>query len=303
MANPLTIPRRSLLLAGLVAGLLTGLAPMAGLTAQAAPSLAEAEFTTPAAQANAEELLAEIKLALFDRKWREARDNARRLQDRFPNDRRFAQAVYYEAEALKGLERREDALKRYEAALESRGDGLNSTLREEANLSVIDLAVELWQQGERAYIGRVLQSLGDANPRVRYFSALRLSYVDDKDLARRSVPVLNEIRDREEGEIRDRAYLALLRIDPRLVRSDRGEDSGKGLLRITMEADGEEMLSLSFPLSLARALLHAIPREAKEELRRNGIENADQLLEELMNSRAKVLEFRSSEGHFRIWIE
>lgn len=261
-------------------------------------------WTVPAAaQSNADQLLLEIKVALFDQHWQEALGKARRLQSEFPNDRRKSQAIYYEADALQGLERRSESLQRFEAAMQA---GLNDTLQEQARLSIIDLAVELWQQGDKTYIGRVLDELGKDNRRTRYYAALRLSYVNDRSVARRAVPVLREIlEDEDEEDLRNRATLALLRIDPRLSPSNGGSSAGtKGSrLRIKIEADGEEVVSLSLPLSLARALFQAIPREAKEEMERNGIADADKLLEELMASKTNVLEFRSRDGYFRIWIE
>ncbi|HSR66770.1 MAG TPA: hypothetical protein VLU25_02420 [Acidobacteriota bacterium] len=256
-----------------------------------------------AAQSDADQLLLEIKVALFDQNWEEALGKARRLQRDFPDDRRKAHAIYYEADALQGLERRAESLRRFEAARQA---GLNDTLEEQARLSIIDLAVELWQQGDTDYIGRALDELGKDNRRTRYYAALRLSYVDDKSVASRAVPVLREILEKEADEdLRNRATLALLRIDPRLSPSNSGSSAGTQgrRLRIKIEADGEEVVSLSLPLSLARALFQAIPRDAKDELERNGIGDAEKLLEELLESKTNVLEFRSSDRYFRIWIE
>ena len=143
---------------------------------------------------------------------------------------------------------------------------------------------------------------------LRYFSALKISYISDKGVCGKAVPVLKEIlRSEEDEELRNRASIALLRCDPKLaqdpdlnaVRSSRRGPNRS--IRVVVIEEGVEVAKLNLPLSLARAISQLIPDEARRELRREGID-PENLVEELMRMR-DILEVKTQDGLLRIWIE
>ncbi|MEE8587455.1 MAG: hypothetical protein V3T83_21670 [Acidobacteriota bacterium] len=263
-----------------------------------------------AQQPSAENLLREIKLALFDSRWDQALDSARRLQSRFPDSPLAGQALFYEAQALESKGSQAEALRKYDRFAD-RSRTAGSLLVQQAQLSIINLAVELYRQGDKSWIGRARKALSSRDQALRYYAALRMSAVPDKGEARRAVPVLREILGNEQdADLRNRALLALLRIDPKLAeeQSRRGS-SGRGRARpgqrlnLEIVAEGEATISLSFPLSMARWLIDAIPRDALRELEREGID-ARNLIEELQRAGGhNIVEVRSKDALFRIWID
>ena len=263
-----------------------------------------------AQQPSAENLLREIKLALFDSRWDQALESARRLQSRFPDSPLAGQALFYEAQALENKGSQAEALRKYDRFVD-RPQTAGSLLVQQAQLSIINLAVELYRQGDKSWIGRTRQALSSRDQALRYYAALRLSAVADKGEARRAVPVLREILGNEqEADLRNRAILALLRIDPKLAgEQNRRGSSGKGRagagqrLNLEIVAEGEATVSLSFPLSMARWMIDAIPRDALRELEREGID-ARNLIEELQRAGGlNIVEVRSKDALFRIWID
>lgn len=263
-----------------------------------------------AQQPSADDLLREIKLALFDSQWEKALDSARRLQASFPDSPLSAQALYYEAQALENQGEPAEAIRKYDSFVDHpRGAG--SLLVQQAQLSIINLAVDRYRQGDKSWIGRVRRALSSRDQALRYYAGLRLSAVPDKGEARRAVPVLREILAKEkDAELRDRAILALLRIDPKLAEeqnrrnsSGRRQASSGQTLNLEIVAEGEATVSMSFPLSMARWLVDAIPADALRELEDEGID-ARNLIEELQKAGGRnIVEVRSKDALFRIWID
>lgn len=263
-----------------------------------------------ALQPSPEDLLREVKLALFDSQWQKALDSARRLQADFPDSSLAAQALYYEAQALENQGAQAEAIRKYDRFTDRPGSA-GSLLVQQAQLSIINLAVELYRQGDKSWIGRVREALSSREQALRYYAALRLSAVPDKGEARRAVPVLREILAKEQdADLRDRAILALLRIDPKLAEEQsrqggsgrRSSPSGQ-TLNLEIIAEGEATVSMSFPLSMARWLVDAIPADALDELKQEGIDPRN-LIEELQKAGGRnIVEVRSKDALFRIWIQ
>lgn len=247
-----------------------------------------------------------IKLLIFDEKWKEALEELNDFLKRHPDSSLLPQALFYRARCLSRLPgKSEDALQAYKDFLKgSRGP---ASLEEEAELGVIDLAAELVEAGKRTYAAEIESRLGSRNQVVRYYAAFKLSYFREKDLARKSIPILREIIQQEKDpELKDRARIALLRVSPESLRQvEEHSVSRKPLaLRILVEKRGkkEPEISLSIPWSLADLALQAIPERDKERLRNQGYD-IDRIIQDLTRNRGQIIEIRDEDTIIKIWIE
>ncbi len=207
------------------------------------------------------------------------------------------------ANARKSWEMKKQALESYEKFVRS---SASSNLAEEARISIIDLAAALYQAGEKDYLRKILESLAQENKVVSYYAAFKLSYLPDRAAALRALPVLQTILDREKDEeLRDRAKIAVMRIDPaRLQGTGRadGNLSGKMLrIRIFDKNNPREKVSLSIPLGLADLALKSLSDEQKRTLQKQGY-NLDRILDQLTAKGMKI-DIQDENGVFQLWVE
>lgn len=270
--------------------------------------LAAAPSATALAQDRPDErLFRDAKLLLFDKQWAEAQGKLEELIGSHPASPLRGQALFYRAKCLgerKGLEREALAAYKDYLGLKER----NESLAEEAENSVIDLAFGLYERGDRAFLGEVLDRLDHRNRAIQYYAAFKLSYAADKAVAARGVPVLKSIVASERNpELRDRAKIALLRVSPQALKGVADETPVRGprvlKIRIYERAGGEPSLSLNIPWALADLALSAIPEEDKAKLRRKGY-NIDTILRDLTRNAGTVFEVVDEDkSTIRIWIE
>ncbi len=89
-----------------------------------------------------ERLFREAKILIFDEEWKEALEKLEELLEDYPNSSLLARTLFYKAACLKELGGNEvEALKTYKEYL--RTNGRNRSLTEEAETSIIDLAMSL----------------------------------------------------------------------------------------------------------------------------------------------------------------
>ena len=96
-------------------------------------------------------------------------------------------------------------------------------------ISIVDLAFELYEDGDEDAVGEIESRLGHEDKVVRYYAAYKLSLVSDKKAAAKAAPVLKRIVETEtDPELLDRARIALLRVSPESLRAveDRKPRSG-----------------------------------------------------------------------------
>ena len=253
---------------------------------------------------SAEELMRNAKLAIFDQKWEAALTTLRRVQSEHPRSPAALQSRFYEARVLENLGNEEQAIRTYEAFLEETPQG--STLARDARSSVVQLSTRLYRAGNTQYIDRTIGALDSADKELRFLAAVQLSYIRDPAVFRKAIPILQEAREHGyNAEIQNQATLALLRIDPQLLEAGEKPATSEGArrtLKVAILVDGEETFSLSFPLSLARMLFSALPDDAKEDLKEEGL-NPENILKQLQTV-GEIIEVRSSDGEvFRLWIE
>ncbi|HDZ26504.1 hypothetical protein LCGC14_0735080 [marine sediment metagenome] len=252
-----------------------------------------------------EKLFREAKILIFDKEWKDAQEKLEDLLEKYPDSSWYSQAVFYRAKCLKEQRRKKlEALKAFRDYIKRRDR--SKSLAEDSELSIIDLAYELYKDGKRSYLAEIEKRLSSSNRVVRYFAAIKLSQVKEKKVASRAVPVLKEIIKKEkDDELRDRAKIALLRVDPGVLKDleeERPVRKAK-LLKIRVWKDGEQTLKINIPWALADLALGSIEEEEKASLKKEGYD-----LDTIMKTLAEVGEIiyieNKEEGTIiKIWIE
>jgi hypothetical protein len=252
-----------------------------------------------------ERLFQQAKVLIFDKEWKEAQEKLEELLEKYPDSPWYSQAVFYRARCLKEQKGKElEALKAFRDYI--RQKDRSKSLTEDSELSIIDLAYELYEDGKKSYLAEIEKRLSSSNKVIRYFAAIKLSQVEDKKVASRAVPVLKEIIEREEDdELRDRAKIALLRVDPGVLKDleeERPVRKAK-LLKIRVWKDGELTLKVNIPWALADLALGSIEEEEKAELKKEGYD-LDTITKTLIEAEEVIYIENKEEGTIiKIWIE
>ncbi len=256
-----------------------------------------------------ERLFREAKILIFDEEWKGALEKLEELLEDYPNSSLLARTIFYKATCLKELGGNEvEALKTYKEYL--RINGRNRSLTEEAETSIIDLALLLFEKGRVFYLREVEDRLLSEINVIRYYAAFEMSYIEDKDIAVRAVPILQRILQNEKDErLRDRAKIALLRIDPDIVRDLKEEEPREfnvRVLKFSVQKIGEKKpeFFISIPWSLAHLIFSIIPAQSRISMKKQGID-IDHIIADLTKLKGRVFEIRDEEeGIFiKIWIE
>jgi hypothetical protein len=252
-----------------------------------------------------EKLFQEAKILIFDKEWKDAQEKLEDLLEKYPDSSWYSQAVFYRAKCLKEQRRKKlEALKAFRDYIKRRDR--SKSLAEDSELSIIDLAYELYKDGKRSYLAEIEKRLSSSNRVVRYFAAIKLSQVKEKKVASRAVPVLKEIIKKEkDDELRDRAKIALLRVDPGVLKDleeERPVRKAK-LLKIRVWKDGELTLKINIPWALADLALGSIEDEEKASLKKEGYD-LDTIMKTLAEAGEIIYIENKEEGTIiKIWIE
>ena len=252
-----------------------------------------------------EKLFQEAKILIFDKEWKDAQEKLEELLEKYPDSAWYSQAVFYRAKCLEERKGKElEALKAYRDYIKRKNR--SKSLTEDSELSIIGLAYELYKEGKRSYLSEIEKRLSSSNRVVRYFAAIRLSQVEEKKVASRAVPVLMEIIEKEkDDELRDRAKIALLRVDPGVLKDLEEERSVRGarLLKIRVWKDGELTLKINIPWALADLALRSIEEEEKAALKKEGYD-LDTITKTLIEAGEIIYIEDKEEGTIiKIWIE
>lgn len=264
--------------------------------------------TIQTAQTADEKSFQEIKLLVFDEKWMEAQSRLEDFLARYPQSSYYSQALYYRSKCLEEQEGKErEALSSYKEYL--RLKDRNKNLAEDAEVSVIDLAMKLYDEGDKGFVREVEDRISSPNRVVRYYAAVQLSYVKEKRIADKSVPVLKQIIEEEKStELRDRARIALLRVSPEALAGieEKRDEKKVRMLKIVVMDDRTKKIEfeLNIPWALADLALAAIPEEEKATMRMKGYD-INKILKELQSVKGRILEINDAkEGKtIKIWIE
>lgn len=252
-----------------------------------------------------EELFQEAKILIFDKEWKKAQEKLEELIEEYPDSPWVSQAFFYRAKCLKEQGDRElEALKAYQDYIKRRDR--SKSLTEDAELDIILLAHELYQKGRRSYLSEIENRLSSPNRTVRYFAAIRLSQVGEKRTASKAIPVLKEIIEKErDDELRDRAKIALLRIDPDALKDveDQRRETKALIVNIRVWKEGKLTLKINIPWALFDLVLGAVSEEEKDLMEREGydIERMRKILMEL--GEPVTIEDPEEGLVIKIWIE
>ena len=169
-----------------------------------------------AAGAKDQEMFNQGKIAIFDKNWDGARTIFQRVINEFPRSPLVPQAHYFIARCYQFQGRDKEALHAYDLFLQKYPD--EPFLPVEAKTAAVELSASLMEKGDPAYRGRLISSLSDSRKEVRYFAAIRCSRLKDAQMAALTVPVLRDIVQTEsDGDLADRARIALVRLDPQRI--------------------------------------------------------------------------------------
>lgn len=253
-----------------------------------------------------EQLFQKAKILLFDEEWEKAQEKLEELLEEYPRSPLATLALFYKAKCLAEQRGKEvEALKDYKRYL--RLKDRNKSLAEESEKSIIDLAYKLYEKGKKSYLNEIENRISSENRVIKYYAAFMLSYIKDKNTAAKGIPVLKEIIARErDDELRDRAKIALLRVDPDAFRDMEEEryERRVTVLKIRIYTRGKKKpdFSLSIPWALADLALSAISEENKAEMRKEGYD-LDKIIEDLTKGKVDIIEILGKEKIFKIWIE
>jgi hypothetical protein len=243
------------------------------------------------------------KVLIFDKQWAAALKQLDEVIHDPSGSRYYAAALFYRGKCLEELGANKQALESYERFV---GSSEGSNLAEEARVSIVDLAAELYQAGEKDYLRKIVASLNQENKVVSYYAAFKLSYLPDRKTAALALPVLQTILEGEKDEeLRDRARLAVMRIEPaRLKGMDRqGRESSGRMLRIRIfeKNNPHADVSLNIPLALADLALKSLSQEQKRSLRKKGYDPDDILAQ--LTAKGTKIDIRDNDSVIQIWVE
>jgi hypothetical protein len=260
------------------------------------------------AQTRADErLFEEAKVLIFDKNWEAAQAKLDSLLELFPESSLKEPALFYRAKCLgERGDRDREAFEAWDVFLrEARPGERNASLFEDAEVSLIDLGYKLHEKGEKGRLSAIADRLRSPNKVVRYYAAFKLSYVKDKSVSGLAVPILKGIiEDERDPELKDRARIALLRVDPSALREvahGRSEARSR-ILRIQVLEAGKKKVDINIPWALADLALQAIPDEEKSVMRRKGYD-LDRIINELAKTGSSIIEINDEGSVIRIWIE
>jgi len=251
-----------------------------------------------------QEMFERAKVLIFDKDWPAALKQLDLLGQRFPQGKTRAAALFYRGKCLAETGRLSAALAAYEGFLQIND---NKSLAEEAQISLIDLEFSLLQKDEKDVDKKILPFLAHPDKVIRYYAAFKLSYLSNKRLAKKALPVLKKIAATEsDPELKDRARIAILRIDPaeaRGIDSSVSPPAGR-LLHIEVKEKGksEPSLKLALPLALADLALRALPEKEKRELKDEGYD-VEKLIRMLTSQKGTIIQLEAEGETIKIWIE
>lgn len=252
-----------------------------------------------------EELFQEAKVLIFDKKWERAQEKLDIILRDYPGSRWYSQALFYQARCLKEQKNKEAlALAVYKSYTQL--EDAQPALVEESELAIIDLSSRLIDKGKKAYLKDIEERLRSKNKVIRYYAAIKLSYSKDKTIAGKGLPVLKYMAERErDEELRDRARLAILRIDPAAFKNfeeEKDEPRARTLyIRAYKEGVEEPTFKLNIPWALADLAFSAIPEKEKAVLREEGYD-LDRIIHQLLEYRGEILEIYGEEITIKIWL-
>lgn len=251
------------------------------------------------------DLFTEGKMLMLDKDWKGALGKFENLIKEYPEGKYSTSASFYKAKCLQELGRSNSALQEYKYFIKKSD---NRGLQEEAKIAVIDISYDFYIKGQTDYLNNIYDYLeNDGNVIVRYYSALKLSKSKDKKIALKAAPVLLDIMKIEsDKELKNRAKIALLRINPELIDQVEKYSQYKSyiiVMEIVSKNPKEEGRSIiRLPLAFTDLLLEAI---SEEDIGMNikGIADFNKLMDSAMKNAGEIITIDSEKAILKIWVE
>ncbi len=251
------------------------------------------------------ELFQKAKILIFDKKWEQAQKKLDDLLVHHPKSPRYSHALFYKGKCLSEQEGNErKAIETYKKYIEHKDADKN--LIQESEIKIIDLSYRLFENGIRSYSKEIKQALQSRDKAVRYYAAFKLSYIKEEQISRKGLPIIENILEKErDPELRERAKLAVLRIDPSALKDieEEYETQAKMLcIRVYTIGEKEASFTLNIPWALADLALSSIPEEEKETMRKEGYD-LDEIMDKLTQMKGNILEIKDEDSIIKIWIK
>jgi tetratricopeptide (TPR) repeat protein len=245
----------------------------------------------------------QARLAYLDEKYDRALNELDRLIEKFPGSDFYPQVLFYKGRCYEKKKMFQKALDNFEECLVV---SQNKFLKEEAEISIIDMNFTLYERtGNKKHTEEIFRYLKGKNDVVRYYAAFMLSKLKNKSIASNAVPILKRIIALEsDQDLVDRAKLAILRIDPNILKQPSKSKNLKNrllVIKATNKKTREITFNLSIPFALAGLAVDSLPDDAKEKLKEKGYD-----LNEIINAiveKGEILKIESKTSIFKIWIE
>lgn len=243
------------------------------------------------------------RIALFDRKWDEALSGLNRLLTQYPNSGYKGQVLFYKGKCYEEKNAMQQAVDSYNAFLKISS---NESLNEEASRAIIDMNYSLYRStGNKKYLGEITNFLSNRQKVVKYFAAFKLSYVDDKTYASKSIPVLKQIVESDDDkDLVDRAKIALMRVNPSVLKEVAPSQSNENKLlsiRVFDKHSKSDSFSIKIPFMLARLALDSLSNKDKILLKKEGYD-LNKIIETLVKTK-ELLRFESEDTVITIKLE
>jgi predicted negative regulator of RcsB-dependent stress response len=247
--------------------------------------------------------LNKAKQYLFDKEWDKALNLLDQIVSEYPGSKYIGLVRFYRAKCYKEQGKLKDAYEEYKYYLGRSG---NMILKEEANVALIDISLQLFKlEKDNDYIDQVLAFLKNRNKTLQYYAAVQLSYLKNKKISRMAIPVLVRIVKYETDEkLKDLAKIALMRIDPGELKKVSPEGiSNAAILKIHVFSKEKKkiVISLVLPYGFAKFALEALPNYILESIAGEGY-SISGILDSIVKGK-KIFQMEDEEHKIKIWIE
>jgi tetratricopeptide (TPR) repeat protein len=244
---------------------------------------------------------------IFDKKWRDALISLNEVISKYPRSDAYATAIFYKSKCLAETGDSSGALELYQKYLRI---DKNGGFKEDAQIAVIDISYKLYSSGGKENLKNILQFLNSETDTIaRYYAAFKLSYDKNKEIAKLGVPVLKEIiLNEEDTDLRDRAKIALLRIDPSIMKDvEIAAKTGQKMIGFSVYSKTRKMtiINIAVPASLAELLIDSLNDKDFEidDLKIDGVDAKKLILSKIKQAKTGILTFDTEDLIIKIQID
>ncbi len=243
------------------------------------------------------------RLALLDEQYDRALKQLDRLIEKFPDSDYYPRVLFYKGKCYEKKKMPQRALENF---LECLVVSKDEFLKEQADISIIDMNFTLYEKtNNKKHLDEIVRYLKSKSEVLQYYAAIMLSKAKDKASANKAVPILKKaVAEDSDQDLVDRAKIALMRIDPGLLKElskSKNLNDLSLVIKATNKKTKKVTFSLSIPFALAGLAMDSLPEDAKEELKEKGYD-----LEEIINAvvkKGEILKIESEKSIIKIWLE